>query len=517
VKETAYSKWPLFIGVATLMAVGAGLIYHKVTAYGYSLRPKESQPVWLVEAAISFRAEGGPIKVSLSVPRDSSACRILEEQSIAPGYSLSLQDRSPGRRAVWSRREARGRQYLYYRLEAYDVFGGQVRIPQRPPPAAPDPPVLEEPFRSAAAALANRIHGRSADAESFAAETLRQVYAKPPAEEVGILLGRADNRVDLARLLLSMEGVPSRVARGVSLERDTKREPMRELIDVYTGEAWELFDPATGQKGLPPRFLLWQRGEVSLLDVIGGRGSQVTVSVIRKARPTQELVAERLRDSESSGLWDLSVYSLPISDQNTFKRLFVIPVGALIVVLVRNFVGFKTSGTFMPILIALAFLETRLLPGLLILLLMIVVGLSIRSYLSHLNLLLVPRIAVTVIVVVFIMASISILSFKLGVQSGLSVTFFPIIIIAWTIERMSIAAEEQGVREVVSQLAGTLVVAILVYLVMGNETVAHFMYAFPEANLVVLGFIALMGVYTGYRLTELRRFEPLARPRSPEP
>ena len=68
-----------------------------------------------------------------------------------------------------------------------------------------------------------------------------------------------------------------------------------------------------------------------------------------------------------------------------FKGLLLIPVAALIVVIMRVLVGLKTSGTFMPILIALAFLQTKLLPGLAIFIILVSVGLWIRSWLSHMK------------------------------------------------------------------------------------------------------------------------------------
>ncbi len=59
----------------------------------------------------------------------------------------------------------------------------------------------------------------------------------------------------------------------------------------------------------------------------------------------------------------LSLYSLPVEEQNMFKLIMLLPVGALVVVVLRTLVGLKTSGTFMPVLIALAFLQTQLIPG----------------------------------------------------------------------------------------------------------------------------------------------------------
>jgi uncharacterized protein with transglutaminase domain/putative polysaccharide biosynthesis protein len=66
---------------------------------------------------------------------------------------------------------------------------------------------------------------------------------------------------------------------------------------------------------------------------------------------------------EKRTLIDFSIYSLPVAEQNAFQLLLLIPVGALIIVILRNIVGIAISGTFMPILIAMVLLQTSLLTG----------------------------------------------------------------------------------------------------------------------------------------------------------
>jgi hypothetical protein len=128
------------------------------------------------------------------------------------------------------------------------------------------------------------------------------------------------------------------------------------------------------------------------------------------------------------------------------------------------------------------------------------------------NLLLVSRISAVIIVVIFLMAALAILSYKAGVDQALTVTFFPTIILAWTIERMSILWEEQGAHEVLIQGGGSLLVAVIAYLVMSNRLVVHLTFNFPELTLSLLAIIMLLGKYTGYRLSELYRFRDLDKP-----
>ena len=160
----------------------------------------------------------------------------------------------------------------------------------------------------------------------------------------------------------------------------------------------------------------------------------------------------------------------------------------------------------MPVLIALAFMQTSLVTGLIGFLLIVGVGLLIRSYLSRHNLLLVARIALVIISVVLIMALFSVLSFRFGLSEGLKLTLFPMIILSWTIERMSILWEEEGAKEVLRQGGGSLFVAILGYLIMSNDWVQHLTFHFLGLQFIFMALVLLCGSYTGYRLLELKRF-----------
>jgi len=222
------------------------------------------------------------------------------------------------------------------------------------------------------------------------------------------------------------------------------------------------------------------------------------------------LALERAEDNRAA-LIDFSIYALPVEEQNAFKTILLVPIGTLVVALFRVLIGIKTSGTFMPILIALAFIQTTLLWGLILFIAVVGAGLYIRFHLARLNLLMIGRISSVVTVVILLMSGISILSYKLGLHQILTITFFPMIILSWTIERMSILWEEEGPQEVALQGGGSLLVASTAYLFMSNPLVEHLTFNFPELLLVQLAAILLIGQYTGYRLTELRRFRALQR------
>ena len=110
-----------------------------------------------------------------------------------------------------------------------------------------------------------------------------------------------------------------------------------------------------------------------------------------------------------------------------------------------------------------------------------------------------------------IMQFLTIIGYRLDLQIALSAVFFPIIIVGWIIERASIIWEEDGIKATIKQIICSMIVAVLTYFVINDEEIRYILFAFNEINLVILLVVMLLGTYTGYRLTELRRFAPLVR------
>ena len=500
----------LAIVVVILTGLGLGLTLYKHFALGFPLLPGRVAEVWTAEAEINFDAEGKDVAISFATPQPSSTLEVLARYSAAAGYDFVSEPAGDDPRALWKGADKSGRQTLYYQVVVFEGDGGKP-TPDTQAPSGPSQANFEAVQQTAARGLIATIRKKESAPIPFTSQLIRELAAPEPVSNARTLLGvtsDANSRAHLAADLVNLSGTPARIARGIALEDGRRREKLSDMVEIWTGARWQAFHPDTGDLGLPDRFLLWQRGGESLLDLVGGHGSRVTFSTLSEIRGTRGLAVLGGKE-EHAALIDFSIYSLPINQQNVFKLLLLVPIGALVVVVMRSLVGLRTSGTFMPILIALAFKQTLLLSGLIMFVLVVGIGLVIRSYLSRLNLLLVPRISAVVIVVILLFAGVSIASFKLGIEAGLTITFFPMIIMAWTIERMSVLWEEDSPREALVQGAGSLAVAVLVYLAMSIRLVEYLAFSFPELLLVVLAVTLLLGHYTGYRLSELRRFAPM--------
>ncbi len=504
------NRWHVPALAVLLTGAGAGIAWHKATVLGYPLHPSETVDTWVIEARLTFDPTGGATRATLLIPRDPPGFTILDENFVSRGYGLVTEDLGLNRQTVWTMRRPAGPQALYYRAT---VMRSAMPAPREGVPALPAAPTYEEPDASAVLTVLEEVRARSADVESFAVALVRELNQAQPSGNVAALLPRSPGGYEKARLAVHMLAgarIPARLVSGIPLVDGARDLQLRTWLEVNNGEEWITIDPLTAAVGLPRDVLVWSRGDVAPFTVSRARGVSLQFAAMRSIEPALQAAALRA-DVEASPLASLSLLDLPLHSQNLYRVLLLVPLGALVIVFLRNIVGIQTFGTFMPVLIALSFRETQLVGGLLLFTVVVTLGLLVRFYLERLKLLLVPRLAAVVVTVILLMAAVSVVSHRLGLEVGLSVALFPMVILAMTIERMSIVWEEVGPGEAIKQGVGSLLVAALCFLLMFHPQVEHVVFVFPELLLVILGVTLLLGRYTGYRLTELVRFRDLGK------
>ena len=499
----------VYVLAALLAVIGLSVFLYKWQVLGFPVSEDQERPVWTIESAVHFDSGPGTIKVQLHVPTLTPGFRMLNENSVSRGYGFSLNYGSGGREAQWTIRRADGDQTIYYRISVYEDEA--VDQADTTPPFPPRP-VINEPLNTAVDVLVSDVRDRSADTSSFTTELLRRLNDPSPDPNVELLLAGVKSDADfvgIATTLLASARIPARVVHGFPLAGRQRNAALVPWLEVHNGDQWLYFNPVTGEENLPERFFVWWRGNEPLVSVEGGSNVQVDFAV-QQNHLDAVAIAETQAAQRGTSAIDFSLYSLPIQTQAVYAVLLMIPIGALVMVIMRNIVGIDAFGTFMPVLIALAFRETKLFWGIVLFSVLVTLGLSIRFLLERLRLLLVPRLSAVLIVVVLLMLFISLTSHRMGMETGLSVALFPMVIIAMTIERMSVVWEERGPIDAIRSGLGSLVVAVAAYVFMGMAWLEHLIFTFPELLLVVLAIVLLAGRYTGYRLTELRRFKELS-------
>jgi hypothetical protein len=502
--------------IAILVGIGGGLIYYKHNYLGFPLMPDERENVWSVEAKINFDADGKPVNAKFAVPGDQKNLKIIEETFASVGYGYHHEDDKPGhgiaRRAVWTQRAPKGPQTIYYRVVLHKKFvesKGKVKDDF----SSINLPDYNELQESAVKNLIAEAERRSADKISFTTELLKLINSTTPSQDVLLVLNHDDapkSKATATAGILNYHGIRTYILYGFALNRSMVNAKLVPFITFEQDGEYVVFNMKTGERELDNNILIWQRGNEHLLEVKGAKNEKVSFSVVKSSWSAFNL-AKKSAESENSILVDFSIYTLPLEQEASFLMLMMVPLGALVVVIVRSLIGIPTSGTFMPILLAIAFSSTDLIPGIIMFSIIVTLGLIVRTYLSKLDLLLVPRISAVVVVVIVIMAMVTILSQKLGFEHGLKAAFFPVIILSWTVERLSIICEEDGTLEAIRLIAGSVFVAIWIYLIMDSSFIRFWLFNYSEVVLLILALILLLGQYTGYRLIELMRFAALVK------
>jgi hypothetical protein len=346
------------------------------------------------------------------------------------------------------------------------------------------------------------------------AAALKGIWGTPPPDDQDLRawsdFQEKHGQLEAWLALLRAADLPARVVEGLQLVESVAIKTIV-WIEVWTGQEWESFQPETGevyQKPVP--LLSLTIGGLSPVRILHGEVSEVrwtlTRGIINQWRAHFERIirSDRLLDR-----W--SLFRLPTEFQRTFRILLLVPIGALMICLLRNFAGFPTFGIFMPVLMALAFRNTGLLYGLAIFAGVVLIGYVVRRWINKLRLLLVPRLSVILTLVIISFTIFALIGNKLGLREFMAVGLLPFVILTMTIERFFVITEEAGTREALWTAAGSAAVAAMTYGIIQFEPLQLTFFVYPELMFAVAAAQVLIGRYTGYRLSEFIRFRKLKR------
>ena len=311
-------------------------------------------------------------------------------------------------------------------------------------------------------------------------------------------------------LLLQAADLPARVVEGLQLTESVTTKTLV-WIEVWAGQEWEYIQPETGEMYQNPIPLLpLTVGGLPVVRIINGELLEVRWTLNREIINQWRMHFERImRSNRFLDRW--SLFRLPEEFQGTFRILILVPIGALMICLLRNTVGFPTFGIFMPVLMALAFRNTGLLYGLGIFAGVVFIGYAVRRWINKLRLLLVPRLSVILTLVIIFFTVFALIGNKVGLRELMAVGLLPFVILTMTIERFFIIVEEAGVREGLRTAAGSAAVAAITHEIIHLEPLQLTFFVYPELLFAVAAVQVLLGRYPGYRLSELIRFRRLRR------
>jgi len=516
---------PVIVVGTALVAFGLSVFAYKHFGLGLHVVPSNPEGVWQVEAQITARSAGrGTVRAAL--PGNDGQQVVFDETSSSDRLTLAIDQEGPGRVGIWSGR-LDGIHRIVYSFRAR-LRGATFELP--PAPTTLDVPkmVAEQfllptsEFPSDTIKVEEALAELALPAPDDPAGRLRTVFAfiehrvatvsNGSSDALLTLAEREGNRVGKTKLLVTMlrgAQLPARMVSGLRL-KERSAPDVEHWVEVWMGSGWVPVSAVDDFFAQRPKDLLALRyGPGDLVESVNVEAVDSQFNALKERLGPQELANMMIPENELFG--SLSLYQLPLPTQKALRLLLLLPLGALVVSVFRNFIGLRTFGTFMPVLMGVALRETNLMIGLAMLGIVVTIGVATRRLLDGLRLLVVPRISVLLCITILCVVGLALAGDGLQTRDFFAGVVFPIIVLTMVIERFSLVMAEEGVSEALRRMAHSLLIAVAVYPLFRSTTAEHLMFGFPELVFVVMGLLVWIGGYMGFRATDLIRFGLLTK------
>lgn len=315
--------------------------------------------------------------------------------------------------------------------------------------------------------------------------------------------GKSRLFVALARL----NNLPARLVGGLILKEGSKRTT-HQWVEVFIEDHWVPFGPTNGYFAeIPQHYLKLYQGDHALIRHTSNINFDYQFT-IESETVAPAFFAEERNSKDSSINLAVLLQSLNLSNQ-AIVILLLFPVCTLLITFLRNVVGLKTFGIFMPMLIAAACLFSGLMVGLIGFSVLLMIAWGVHTLLDLMRILKTARlsIVITIITTLFVVGLWMVESQYRMAFGVLAV--FPVVIISFVAERIHQTASHQHWGDILRMSLGTLITIGCCFLVMKSVLVQGVFALFPAVFLLVLAAQLYIGSWSGLRVTEVFRFRTL--------
>lgn len=512
------------LAIVALAALAFSLMFLKVRLLGPSLAALLPEEHWEFLVRIWLDGHGDDVRVRMALPVATSRQAVRDELVTSGDFRFHIEKEGLNRWGIWEEEEVKGRRALVYsatvRAErrVYEL-PSEIQVPARYPEEV-QPYLLatdqiqseSKEIRALLEQLVPPSERRNAahvvrSAFDYCCRKIQPLPIRGATDALTCLRlgeGSCGGKSRLLAALLRAAGIPARLAGGVIL-KEASWTASHVWVEAWLAGHWVPFCPLNGKFAeIPDRYLVLYYGDEPLFT----HSPDVNFSYVFYSK--RVLVPPASPDAPRPGLFNLWAafegVGIPV---DLLRIILVLPFGALVVAIARNLVGVHTFGTFMPALMAIAFRDTGLGWGLLLLAAVLASGLIVRTALESFQLLHTPRLAVILAAVVATIIGFALFAQATGYLLPTRVSLFPIVILTLTVERFSAMWEEDGPRAALLVTLGTMTVVSAAYAAVESRWLQTAVLAFPEALFLAVAAFFFIGRWTGLRLLEYFRFAPL--------
>ncbi len=186
--------------------------------------------------------------------------------------------------------------------------------------------------------------------------------------------------------------------------------------------------------------------------------------------------------------------------------LLLVPLSVCAVVAMRVLLGLEGFGIFAPLILGLSFSKVGLVPGLLGFSLIVLILVPVRLLLERISILTVTRTGLLVSGCSLCILYMWYLGKNISIKPDIGL---PIVVMAGIVDRFVTAQMDQSPGEATKQSIHTLIIASVCALIAGSDAILSSLLLYPDASLISLPILALLGRYKGLRLIEVWRFRSI--------
>lgn len=197
--------------------------------------------------------------------------------------------------------------------------------------------------------------------------------------------------------------------------------------------------------------------------------------------------------------------------QDTVVLLLMLPIIATVIALFRQVIGIKSFGIYTPLIITFAFIAIGLKYGVAIFLSVLLTGMIMRLVLKKFRLLYLPRVAITLTIVVFVILVILVAGGSLKRTGLAAASIFPLLIIITIVEKFIAAQIEKGGKTAFLLALETLIISLVGFYIAKWQGLIEAIMAYPWLILLVVPFNIFLGKWSGLRLSEYWRFREVIK------
>ena len=192
---------------------------------------------------------------------------------------------------------------------------------------------------------------------------------------------------------------------------------------------------------------------------------------------------------------------------NIIVLILLFPVITSIIAFSRHVIGLKGFGVYTPAVLAVAFVSTGVINGILLFAIILLAAMLMRKLLGRLNLQYLPRTAMLLWGVSIITLGVLMAASYTQLSNLFIINIFPLLIIMLLTENFMESQLASSQSEALQLTLETLLTAVVCSLIISADIVQKYVILQPELTLFIVAMMnIIVGRYAGLRLLEWIRF-----------